>query len=322
MEAGGPDDRRELARMVRFPRPESDDNTISVEGNKAVVDKIIASLQSLVDQRDSSTTEMLEVAPEKHRLLIGRGGDTRRNLESQFNIGIDVPKQTTTGAARSQVKLTGQPSDVEKAKAHILDLIKDQEGETVIIPRRFHHAISDNGQFFRRLRNDHHVTVDHANQKPPPRPAAPNPRGRANGGAQLPLITDDAPAAADNYSWEVVDAHTSDEDGDIPWVLRGSPENVMRAKTILEQALEQAKKPSATGYLILPDPRAYRFVIGPGGSQINSVRKRTGTRVNVPRDQARGEAIEIVGEREGVEKAKEIILELVKNGGNGGRRGE
>lgn len=318
MEAGGPDDRRELARMVRFPRPESDDNTIRVEGNKAVVDKIIASLQALADQRESSTTEILEVAPEKHRLLIGRGGETRRNLESRFNIGVDVPKQTTTGPARSQVKLTGQPSDVEKAKVHILEIVKDQEGETVIIPRSLHHAISDNGQFFRRLRNDHHVTVDHNGQKPPSRPAAPNPRGRANGGA-LPLITDDAPAAGDNFSWEIVDAHTSGEDGDIPWILRGSPENVARAKAQLERALANAQKPSATGYLILPDPRTYRFVIGPGGSQINDIRKKTGTRVNVPRDQTKGEAIEIIGERDGVEQAKDIILELVKNGG---RRGE
>lgn len=44
----------------------------------------------------------------------------------------------------------------------------------------------------------------------------------------------------------------------------------------------------------------------------------------MPRDQARGEAIEIMGGREGVEEAKEMILEVVKNGGGnagGGRRG-
>src|SRR3546814_17488259 len=37
--AGGPDNARELARMVRFPRAESDESTIRVEGPKSVVEK-------------------------------------------------------------------------------------------------------------------------------------------------------------------------------------------------------------------------------------------------------------------------------------------
>ncbi|TKA67523.1 hypothetical protein B0A49_10778, partial [Cryomyces minteri] len=314
MKAGGPDDRRELARMVRFPRADSDESQIRVEGSKDVVDKIIASIEAIASQPANQTTEHIEVAPEKHRLLIGRGGETRRNLESQFNVGIDVPKQTTTGAARSQVKLSGQPADVEKAKPHILTLVKDQEGETALVPRHVHHAIADNGQFFRRLRNDHKVTVDHAGQQPPPKSAAPQPRRGNNNGGSLPLITDDAATSAANFSWELHDASAAEGgDGDIPWILRGpNAESVAKAKSALERALQDAEKHTHMGFLILPDPRAYRLVVGPGGSQINAIRKQTGTKVSVPRDQARGEAIEIAGSREGCEEAKEIILNLVK----------
>jgi len=309
--------------MVRFPRQESDENSVRVEGNKAIVDKIVASIEGFVSERENQTVEVMEIAPEKHRLLIGRGGETRRNLESQFNVNIDIPKQSTQGHARSNVKIAGKPTDVEKAKNHVLTLVKDQEGETVQVPRRVHHRISDNGQFFRRLRNDHKVTVDHGGQQPPPRPAPAQARSRANGGA-LPLITD-APDSTDHFSWELLDHNDNDdEDGEIPWVLRGQSEDVARARAMLEKALEQAQQQSSTGYLILPDPRTYRFVVGPGGSQISSLRKQTGCKINVPRDQAKGEAIEIEGAREGVEKAKELILELVANGGNGasgGRRG-
>ncbi|KAK3059632.1 hypothetical protein LTS18_010393, partial [Coniosporium uncinatum] len=144
--------------MVRFPRPESNDNTIRVEAHQSIADKIVEAIEALVNDRDSQVTEHVEVAPEKHRLLIGRGGETRRNLESQFNVNVDIPKQTVTGAARSQVKIVGQPSDVEKAKEHILELVKEQEGETLQVPRRLHYAISDNGQIFRTLRNNHRVT--------------------------------------------------------------------------------------------------------------------------------------------------------------------
>lgn len=279
---------------------------------------MVQAIQSFVNERESQTNEFIEVVPEKHRLLIGRGGEKRRNLESQFNVSIDVPKISQEGPARSQVKLTGLAKDVERAKNHILTLVKAEDGETVQVPRRIHHIISNNGQFFRNLRADHKVTVDHAGQHPPPKPASAT-RSQANGAEALPLITDDQ-SSEDKHSWAIVDFNTDgQEEGDIPWILRGSSENVAKARTLLERAIEQAQaqQQSSTGFLVLPDPRTYRYIVGQGGSQINSIRKQTGCRITVPRDQAEGEAIEIVGSREGVEHAKDIILDVVHNGGHG-----
>ena len=299
---------------MRFPGQESDDNTIRIEGSKAVVDKVVAAIEAFVGQRENSTTESIEVAPEKHRMLIGRGGEIRRALESQFNIGLDIPKLSQQGPARSQVKVSGQSADVEKAKTHILDLVKDQDGEACQVPRKYHQAISDNGQFFRRLRNEHKVTVDHGGHQPPKGSTA-LPRAQTNGGAPLPLITDDQDSV-NSHSWEVADSGESVEEGDIPWILRGPPENVAKARAMLEKAIEQAKsqQSQSVGYLVLPDPKTYRFIIGQGGSQINAIRKETGCRITVPRDQAQGSAIEIVGSKAGVEQAKDIILDVVQGG--------
>jgi predicted PilT family ATPase len=261
--AGGSDNSRDLARMVRFPRAESDESSIRVEGPKSIVDKIIASLKAQVESLENQTTEIIEVSPDKHRLLIGRGGETRRSLESQLNIQLDIPKQTTTGAARSQVKITGGPEQVEKAKEHILELVKGQEGETIQVPRHLHHIVSDNGQFFRQLRNQHKITVDHAGQQPPQKPAAAE-AGKARKGANgaLPLITDDSTGGADEHSWEIIDTNAPEEGADlsatIPWVIRGPAENLPKARQRLEAAIEAASKPSSTGYLILPDPSSYR----------------------------------------------------------------
>lgn len=264
----------------------------------------------MVAERESQVTEILEVPVDKHRSLIGRGGDVKRGLEAQFKVSIDIPRQ---GSGQTGVKIIGQSADVEKAKAHIEELTKEQPGETIQIPRALHHAVSNNGQIFRKLRSDFHVSVDHAGQAVPQRPAAPT-NARANGGA-LPLITDDEETQADAHSWRVVN-NTSTEEGEIPWVLRGSSENIEKAKKAIETALEQAKKQDATGYLILPDPKTYRFVIGQGGSKVNSIRKQSGCRITVPRDQAKDEAIEIVGSKEGVEKAKDLILAAVQEGIN------
>ena len=319
--AGGPDNSRDLARMVRFPRAETDDTLIRVEGPKSVVDKIIASLEAQAAALENQVTEIVEISPDKHRALIGRGGETRRSLEEKFSIQLDIPKQTTTGAARSQVKISGEPSQVQQAKEHILELVKGQEGETVQVPLHLHHTISDNGQFFRRLRNELKVTVDHAGKQVPPKSASQEQGGKARKGANgaLPLITDDTTSGADAHSWEVVENNPAEGDtsATIPWVLRGNAENLPKARQILERAIEAASKPSATGYLILPDPRSYRLVVGPGGSTINNIRKKTGTKVQVPRDQAKDEAIEIVGSKEGCEQARDMILEIVNRSGNG-----
>ncbi|KAF2717983.1 RNA-binding G protein effector of mating response pathway [Polychaeton citri CBS 116435] len=305
--AGGPEDSRSQARMVRFPKTDAEGNTIRVEGQKDTVEKICAAIEDLVRDQDSQTTETIEVKQDKHRLLIGRGGETRKQLEQQFNVTLNVPRQ----GAGSQVKIAGQPGDVEKAKAHILEITKDVEGETVQVPRKLHHSVADNGQFFRRLRNDHKVTVDHAGQRPPPKPSAPTP---SRGGSDaMPLITDEPDAGAGGHSFELHELHASAEDGEIPWILTGpSPEAIQAAKGKLVKALQEAGSQDTLGYLILPDPRAYRHVIGPGGSEINRIRKQTGTKIQVPRTQNEGEAIEITGAKSGVEEARDEILKAVE----------
>lgn len=266
-------------------------------------------------------TATLEVPQVQHRLLIGRGGDTRRDIESKFNITLDIPKQ---GSGRTDIKIKGPSNAVEEAKEHILAMLKDQQGETIQVPSHLHHTVADNGAFFRRLRNDYKVTVDHAGQQVPAKPVAEDSRAAVNGGSSLPLITDDPSESVEAHSWKVVDnspaAADPSQPATIPWVLAGTSDNVARAKAALEKALSAASQQSATGYLILPDPKTYRFVVGQGGSQINAIRKQTGCRINVPKDQAKGEAIEIKGGKDNLEEAKDMILEAVRAGLEGSTR--
>lgn len=335
MKAGGSDDRH--SRNVRFPSQESQDSTITIEGDRDVVEKICSSIDAFVKKLDNQVTEAIEIPQSRHSKLIGRGGEVRRNLESQFDITLDIPRKDTPGPSASSVKLTGTRENIEKAKAHLLKLSTENEGETVRVPRRLHHAVSDGGQFFRRLRNEHNVTIDHAGQRPPAQAGGATlqirNRVNANGSVSLPLITDDISSEnnSDNlahHSWEVADntndADEINENTTIPWVLHGSAESVNQARALLERTVADAARQTTIGYLILPDPRTYRFVVGQGGTQVNTIREKTGTRVTVPKSQAQGEAIEIRGEREGVEQAKEMILGVVRDASSNSqsRRGD
>lgn len=297
---------------MQFPKAEADGNDIKFEGNQDVVDKIIAEIKQRVSTLESQETEEVDVPADKHRNLIGRGGEAKKEMEAKFKVTLDIPRQ---GSGQTAVKITGQPENVAKAKQHIQDLTKEQKGETVQVPRKVHHSIADNGQFFRRLRNEHKVTVDHAGHKLPPKQTVPT-NSRANG-SSMPLITDDASDATRAHSFQTTDLSESDLDGDIPWILRGDPDNIAKAQATLAAAIQNALQNSTIGYLTLPDPSTYRYVIGQGGRKVDSIRKATGCKITVPRDQARNEPIEIVGSAEGVEAARDLILKAVKEGGNG-----
>ncbi|RKF60780.1 Vigilin 1 [Erysiphe neolycopersici] len=120
LKAGGSDDRRELRRTVQFPKSDSEENIIKIEGHLDVVDKIIVAMQTIVHDRESRVTDSIEVPIENHRSLIGHNGQIKRDLEQTFNITLEIPRQ---GSDLTTIKINGLPPNVEKVKAHITDLI-------------------------------------------------------------------------------------------------------------------------------------------------------------------------------------------------------
>lgn len=282
-----------------------------------MAEKLVAAIQSFVDEKESQVTETLDVPTTKHRELIGSGGSVRKRLEQNFNVTINIPAQ---GSGQTGVKISGRPENVAKVKEHIDGITARSEGETIMVPRALHHIISRNGALFRELSRDG-VRVDHKGEKQPPKPKDSNraPRGRTTNG-DMPLITDQP--GQESYTWDIASNQVDldGESGEIPWVIscgKNTPEaSVTKAKQKIESSLAKAREPQHTGYLILPDPRLHRHIVGPGGATINSIRKATGCDIQVPnRNSTRGEdgeAVTIVGQEAGVLSARDLILEEIK----------
>ncbi|EWC46448.1 hypothetical protein DRE_04391 [Drechslerella stenobrocha 248] len=320
VKCGGPTDKSAQARMVRFPHHDvTDNNNIKIEGNAEVVDKIIEELEAIIDSEREKVSITVDIPTEKHRKLIGREGRVRKEIEKMFNVSLDIPRQQPDGEAPTGIKISGAKEKVEEAKEHVLKLTKDQDVTNVGVPKHLHHSLADGGALARSFRNRFNVDVGFDGELPP-KPKGGQGRKRGDAGS-LPLITDEPEDSAVNYSWEVVDhAEAAGEGDEVTWVLRGTAEDTAKAANELKRLIGEEGDKTATGYLFLPDPSKYRYVVGPGGSQVNAIRKETGCKITIPKEQS-DEAIVIKGSRDGVEKAKETIVGLVQGGNGGGRRG-
>lgn len=90
-QAGGSKDDR---RLVTIPKAEND-TLIKIQGTKDVVSKIVKAMGAIVAERANQTTETIDIPTDKHRGLIGRGGEIKKELESKFSVSLDIPRQGT-----------------------------------------------------------------------------------------------------------------------------------------------------------------------------------------------------------------------------------
>jgi hypothetical protein len=176
------------------------------------------------------------------------------------------------------------------------------------VPRRLHHRVSNEGRTKTQIRQRFSVYVSHDGAEIPPQMATAPINGSALG--RIDQDDDD-----ETYSWHIVEEPSDPSTETIPWKLRGSNENnLQKAKEFIENLLNSMQdQGSCTGYLGIP-PEHHHLVIGKGGQRIGVVREETGCNVDVPRRGDGNDTIIIRGSRDGVQRAKELIVEAVEAG--------
>lgn len=144
---------------------------------------------------------------------------------------------------------------------------------TISVPLKYHHAISQQGAFFRNLRSLG-VSVDHSAQ--PPKftvPTRPIPAAR---------IDDDDAA---EIEWEVLSNYLAAEEGDSIWTLKARDQTGLeKAENLIKQAIENAQRQSHVGFLTLPDRSSFPRIVGTKGSTVARLRNDTGADITVSRE--------------------------------------
>lgn len=322
--AGGDEIRK---KSVQIPNADSEESVIVVQGPKKFVAAVAAEIEKTVNDIKKRVTKELEILKERQGALIGPGGIVRQQLESEFNVILDVPNKGETG----NVKITGLEDDIEKAIKKInTEIIRDDFDIEIQVPAAVHEFVSERGAFIQKLRFDQSISVRHGNGT---RRATKLSRTELT--IPVEKATGDAATEKVKVTIEEVGLPNSEESGDIPWRLNYEPidlsnilgedegtpkkkkeenseakkqEALSAVAKLIEERITMAPNATYAAFVWCSDPKKFNKIVGPGGSNVKKIREATGTIINVPRRSDKvNDIVYIRGTKEGVEKASKLI---------------
>ncbi|KAF9469904.1 hypothetical protein BDZ94DRAFT_1151041 [Collybia nuda] len=299
---GGPSDSKLQAGLIRFPRQGEPSDEVKLRGEPKLVNKLKDELEQAVTALRDRVILAVDIPASQHRVLIGRGGQHLNELQNKLGVQIQFPGSRSYGHVGEPdnaadladidvtniVKVSGSRAACEaaieemKVKIHSTSIkppIPEGLSEDVSVPLKYHHVISQQGNFFRTLRSyGVHVDVSEHPQKSalPPQPT-PNTTSSAR--------IDEASSELPEILWEVVPNYQDAEEGNSTWTIKAHDEAGMeRAQNSIKDAINHAERMSHVGFLTLPDRSMFPRIVGSKGSNVARLRNETGADITVGRE--------------------------------------
>ena len=173
-----------------------------------------------------------------------------------------------------------------RGKSHIKEPAPESATEVILVPSKYHHAVTQQGNIFRTLRS-FGAHVEHSNV--PTKPSVPTPPPSA----ALARI-DETGGDEEGIQWHVVANYPEGEETNVDWTVKARDQDGLdRARQTIEEAIEHAKTMTHVGFLTMPDRRLFPRIVGSRGANVSRLRAETGTDITVSREDS---SIVIAGE--------------------------
>ena len=171
-------------------------------------------------------------------------------------------------------------------QSHIKEPAPELVTTVILVPAKYHHAVTQQGNIFRTLRS-FGANVDHSNV--PMKVPVPTPPSGA-----VSARIDETGEDEGGTQWHVEANHSEEGGGDVEWTVKARDQGGLdRARETIEEAIEHAKTMTHVGFLTMPDRRLFPRIIGSRGSNVIRLRAETGADITVSREDS---LIVIVGE--------------------------
>ena len=149
------------------------------------------------------------------------------------------------------------------------------------MPLKYHHVISQQGNFFRNLRS-FGVQVDQSVL--PTKSTVPS-RFSSQTAACTARIDESDESDSIPIQWEITTNFQDAEEGESEWTLRARDQaGLDKAQQLVQEALKQAEAMSHVGFLTLPDRSIFPRIVGTRGANVARLRAETGAEITVSRE--------------------------------------
>uniref|UniRef100_A0A8C5BTA0 Vigilin n=1 Tax=Gadus morhua TaxID=8049 RepID=A0A8C5BTA0_GADMO len=278
------------ARII-FPTAEDQDQElITVVGTEEAVKEATKELEELIRSLDNVVEDTMSVDPKHHRYFVARRGQVLRDIADEYGgVMVSFPR---TGSQSEKVTLKGAKDCVEAAKKRMQEIIEDLDAQVTIecvITQRFHRSImGPKGSRIQQITKDHNVQIkfpdrEDPNGEPPENGEVPDGEVKV----EPPVVDPAAPKKCDVI------------------VISGRKERCEAAVEALK-----ALVPVTTEVEVPFD--LHRYIIGQKGSGIRKMMDEFEVNIQVPSPELQCDIISITGLANHLDRAREGLLERVK----------
>lgn len=151
------------------------------------------------------------------------------------------------------------------------------------VPLKYHHAVAQQGNFFRSLRS-YGVQVEQSKQARGPA-VPPRPAPSSTNGTSARIDDPDEDVAPIEAQWEVVSNYQDAEEGESEWTFKARDQaSLEKALKLAQEAIAHAEKMSHVGFLTLPDRSLFPRIVGSKGANVARLRAESGADITVSRE--------------------------------------
>uniref|UniRef100_A0A671T2Z1 Vigilin n=1 Tax=Sinocyclocheilus anshuiensis TaxID=1608454 RepID=A0A671T2Z1_9TELE len=279
------------ARIIFPTADDKDQELITVIGTEEAVAEAQKELEALIKSLDNVVEDFMIVDPKHHRFFVARRGQVLRDIADEYGgVIVSFPR---TGSQSDKVTLKGAKDCLEAAKKRMLEMIEDLDAQVImecVIPQKFHRSImGPKGSRIQQITKDHNVQIKFPDRDDQQvffsvRPSLEN--GEANGEVKEP---------ADPLVPKKCDVI----------VLSGRKERC-------EAAVEALKALVPVTIAVEVPFELHRYIIGQKGSGIRKMMDEFEVNIQVPAHELQSDIISVTGLASHLDRAKEGLLERVK----------
>uniref|UniRef100_A0A671T6L9 Vigilin n=1 Tax=Sinocyclocheilus anshuiensis TaxID=1608454 RepID=A0A671T6L9_9TELE len=276
------------ARIIFPTADDKDQELITVIGTEEAVAEAQKELEALIKSLDNVVEDFMIVDPKHHRFFVARRGQVLRDIADEYGgVIVSFPR---TGSQSDKVTLKGAKDCLEAAKKRMLEMIEDLDAQVImecVIPQKFHRSImGPKGSRIQQITKDHNVQIKFPDRDDQQGKYHIQENGEANGEVKEP---------ADPLVPKKCDVI----------VLSGRKERC-------EAAVEALKALVPVTIAVEVPFELHRYIIGQKGSGIRKMMDEFEVNIQVPAHELQSDIISVTGLASHLDRAKEGLLERVK----------